>query len=177
MKNILFIIGLFLSVNSFGQTSVSVKIFDKDSVFITYPAESQEGDEVIIRATFTYTYPQDANNPFLIKIGNYVAFDGTLQDWLDTGFSIHTILPLLAPNTSGPPANKYAYPVSLNGVDKTYIRIMPKVTTSIINPLEEKDIKISYYTIQGLKVEKPIEGLYIWKAENGESGKLIYRID
>ena len=44
--------------------------------------------------------------------------------------------------------------------------------TSIINPITEKDIKIYYFDTLGNEVKRPTEGLFIWKSESGESGKV-----
>ena len=50
--------------------------------------------------------------------------------------------------------------------------IKDAVKTSIINPLSPPiNLKITFFNIQGLEIEKPNEGIYLWKSENGESGK------
>jgi hypothetical protein len=46
----------------------------------------------------------------------------------------------------------------------------PPITTSTINPTEEKE-EIIYYNMQGIKIEKPTQGLYLWKSLKG-SGKV-----
>jgi hypothetical protein len=47
------------------------------------------------------------------------------------------------------------------------------VVNGIIDPINNPtNIVIHYYNIEGLEIEKPSKGLFIWKTETGESGKL-----
>ncbi len=167
MKTIFFIIGLLLAMSSFGQTSVKIALYNLDSVEFSYKiAAPSEGDEIIIRSTFTYTFPADMQNPFIIQIGGMEVYNGTIQSWIDEGFSIHLVLPVMI----HPNPNR-VFEVWVNEFHSSNLKIAPLKITSIINPLDSAE-KITYYTFQGLKIEQPSNGLYIWKAENGESGKI-----
>jgi hypothetical protein len=48
--------------------------------------------------------------------------------------------------------------------------IISPVSTSTINPIEEKE-EIIYYNMQGVKIEKPTQGFYLWKSQK-RSGKV-----
>lgn len=45
------------------------------------------------------------------------------------------------------------------------------IVTGIKDSVIHIDYAIRYFNLQGIEIEKPSEGLYLWKSENGESGK------
>jgi hypothetical protein len=66
----------------------------------------------------------------------------------------------------------YILNTPLNHINYT---ILTPVSTSIVTQIEEKE-EIIYYNMQGVKIEKPNEGFYLWKSEKG-SGKVMIRIE
>jgi hypothetical protein len=80
------------------------------------------------------------------------------------------------------PSSFHSAPMKINGSTKLaccgtgsiiqfqYNLVIEDIITSTVNPVEEKE-EIIYYNMQGIKIEKPSEGFYLWKSEKG-SGKI-----
>jgi hypothetical protein len=178
MKRLLTAVCILLSTIGYSQTNIDADLFVKDSSEFYVPNYHTlyPGDIVILGITFTYTFPDDMDNPFNICMTDnllncqHVLFTGTVEDWANIGFYLKFPLPNLPPNTTGPASSQYAHPITLNGVSKSGVRINPPA--SIADPRNYfKPEEITYYNYQGTQIERPQTGFYLWKTTSGLSGK------
>lgn len=164
---------LLVSQSVFGQRKVYLWGTNlKDNTF-------EQGDSAWIRVKFDNDFTKNDTLNFTIW------YDG-VWDWQDTVFKMPMIdvlsIPMEADQTT---ILKFKIPeFALIGGARLGVRFgqfdlipftITQNTTSITNPLIEKNIKVFYYDILGNTIEKPTEGLYIWISETGETGKIFIK--
>jgi len=110
--------------------------------------------------TIDYTFMPTNQDTIKISIGDSVVFKGLYQK----AFSF----PIPNFNTSA------VYNLTIGGYSG-YLSInvtKPNhIISGLFDPIVNSKTATRYYNMQGEEIQKPTEGCYIWKSENGASGK------
>lgn len=116
----------------------------------------------IFSMSISINFTPSDKDTLVVTIGGLQVYKGPYQQ------TVSFTVPTLAEGT---------YNMTLTGTSEVKLFEVQKkeeTTTGIILPSQvEKYSTVHYYTIEGVEKIKPTEGLYIWKADCGESGKVI----
>lgn len=145
----------------------NVKPGDTMHIYVTFNKALTNESVIFYFDNPDLTTAISGSNPLKINLGKNPAISASNVMYR----FIFTFGDVITPGT-------YSFPTSINATSYKALSLPVTInnaspTTAILNPnYNPLNIKIHYYNTQGVEIEKPNEGLFIWKSETGESGKI-----